>query len=553
MSVLGGTETVAACEGFAVKELHLNPVLLRAQASFFAAFVAEWAFTVAIGLVAYAHGGALAVGIVGVVRLVPAGLLAPFLAAYGDKVRREQLLIVLSLVRALATAGIWAVLMAGWSMITVYVLAAVSQIAFTPFRGTHSALLPSLCRTPEELTSVNVVRGALDSLSIVLGPLLAAGIVAVTDVAWVFVVAAVFAFISAGMLLGVSYERLPVAKHHVLKETAEGLRRVARTPGLRLVVALMALQTAIRGAYTVFVVVVALNLLHRAGSVAGVLQATLGIGAFVAALLCGRFVTGAAMARWLGTGILLWSLPLAVLGLAPSYVVALLASAAIGGGKATVDLAAFTLIPRMTPDRVLARVFGALESIIALSVGAASLATPLLIDATGLKDALLIVGAVPCAFVLASWPALQRIDRSVQVSTTAMNSLREVAMLRPLPVPVLEGLVRHMRRVACDDGHVIFSAGDHGSAYYVIAKGAVEVRDGETLVRQLGKGEGFGEIALLSEGVRTMTVVAIEHNELLEIDRADFLVAVTSFGDAGSAAHAVSERYLAHAPGLAGA
>lgn len=81
----------------------------------------------------------------------------------------------------------------------------------------------------------------------------------------------------------------------------------------------------------------------------------------------------------------------------------------------------------------------------------------------------------------------------------------------------------------------------------------MEVRDGETVVRQLGRGEGFGEIALLSEGVRTMTVVAVEHNELLEIDRADFLVAVTSFGDASSAARAVSDRYLAHAPGLASA
>ena len=81
----------------------------------------------------------------------------------------------------------------------------------------------------------------------------------------------------------------------------------------------------------------------------------------------------------------------------------------------------------------------------------------------------------------------------------------------------------------------------------------MEVRDGETVVRQLGEGEGFGELALLSEGVRTMTVVAVEHTELLEIDRADFLVAVTSFGDASSAARAVSDRYLAHAPGLANA
>ena len=536
-----------------MRALHLSPILVRAQGAYFSASVAEWAFTVAIGLVAFAHGGALAVGIVGIIRLVPAGLLAPILAAYGDKVPRERLLIVLSLVRALVTAGIWAVLFTGAGIVPVYILAAASQIAFTPYRAAHSALLPSLCRTPEELTSVNVVRGALDSLSIVIGPLLAAGLVLIAGVQWVFIVAAGFALVSGLLLVGITYERLPVAEHHVLKEMAEGLRRVAVTPRLRLVVLLVALQTAVRGAYTVFVVVVAINLLHRTGSVAGVLQATLGIGAFVGAVLCGRFVTGIAMARWLGAGILLWSLPLAVLGLAPSYVVALLASAAIGGGKATVDLAAFTLIPRMAPDQVLTRVFGALESVIALSVGAASLATPLLIDAVGLEHALLIVGTVPSLFVALAWPALTRIDASVQVSTRAMNSLREVAMLRPLPVPALERLVRHMRTMTCDDGHVVFSAGDHGSAYHVIARGAVEIRDGDRVIRQLGKGEGFGEIALLSEGRRTMTAVVVERTELLEIDREDFLVAVTSFGDAGSVARATSARYLAHAPGWADA
>ena len=71
----------------------------------------------------------------------------------------------------------------------VYALAVVSTVAFTPFRASHSALMPSLCRTPDELTSVNVVRGALDSLSVIVGPLVAAVLVAVADVAAVFVFA----------------------------------------------------------------------------------------------------------------------------------------------------------------------------------------------------------------------------------------------------------------------------------------------------------------------------------------------------------------------------
>ena len=48
-----------------------NGAMLRALLSFGAAFTAEWAFTVAIGLVAFADGGTVAVGLVGLLRLVP--------------------------------------------------------------------------------------------------------------------------------------------------------------------------------------------------------------------------------------------------------------------------------------------------------------------------------------------------------------------------------------------------------------------------------------------------------------------------------------------------
>ena len=78
------------------------------------------------------------------------------------------------------------------------------------------------------------------------------------------------------------------------------------------------------------------------------------------------------MTRWLGIAIVLWGAPLALMGLLPYYAVALLAAGVIGVGNALVDVTAFTLIARMTPDAVLARVFGVLESIGALAVGLGS-------------------------------------------------------------------------------------------------------------------------------------------------------------------------------------
>jgi hypothetical protein len=47
------------------------------------------------------------------------------------------------------------------------------------------------------------------------------------------------------------------------------------------------------------------------------------------------------------------------------------------GGNALVDIGLFTLVPRLAPEELHARVFGALESLIALSVALRSLFTPL--------------------------------------------------------------------------------------------------------------------------------------------------------------------------------
>ncbi len=166
-----------------------NGALLRSLLSFGFACTAEWAFTVAIGLVAYEDGGALAVGVVGLLRLVPAALLSPVVTTYADRLPRERVLVTTSVVRGVATLAAAPVLLVGGPTVVVYALAVLSTIAFTPFRASHSALMPSLCRTPDELASVNVVRGALDSVSVIVGPLVASLLVTVADVAAVFVFA----------------------------------------------------------------------------------------------------------------------------------------------------------------------------------------------------------------------------------------------------------------------------------------------------------------------------------------------------------------------------
>ena len=529
-----------------------NGALVRAQLSFGAAFTADWSFVVAIGLVAFAHGGAVAVGVVGLVRLVPAALLAPVISVYADRVPRERVLFASSSVRGVATLAIALVLAAHGPVVLVYGLAVASSMAFTTFRSSHSALMPSLCRSPDELTSVNVVRGALDSTSVILGPLVAALLLAVSGLSAVFVFAGVCALISAGLVVRLKYESIPLPatpRRHVLHEIHDGITAVTSNAAVSLVVGFVVLQAAIRGAFSVFVVVIAINMLHGHPSSVGVLQGAVGVGALVGSIACTLLVGSRAMTRWLGVAIVLWGAPIALIGLLPHYAVALLAAAVIGVGNALVDVTAFTLIARMVPNVVLARVFGVLESVGALAVGIGFIVAPLLIGSLGTKGALLAVGAVAPVVCILWWRRLTAIDASVAVRTDDIILLRQVPMLRPLPVPIIEQLAHGLHRVEVRRGEAVFEAGDRGDSFYVVADGNVQVLDGDQLVRTMGHGQGFGEIALLGDTTRTMTVRAVDDVQLFGISRADFLTAITSIGDARTAAEATRSAYVTHAPG----
>jgi hypothetical protein len=203
----------------------------------------------------------------------------------------------------------------------------------------------------------------------------------------------------------------------------------------------------------------------------------------------------------------------------------------------------------MVPDAVLARVYGLLESLIALAVAAGALLAPPAIDLLGIERALVAFGLITPACVALAWSRLTRIDRGLGVRADDIGVLRKVPMLRPLPVPVIEQLARNLGRIELPAGADVFSAGDRGDRFFVVDHGRVDVLDGPTRIRTMTAGEGFGEIALLHDVPRTMTVTAADDVVLRTISRADFLPAVTGFAEARTAATAAMTRHLSHAPG----
>jgi MFS family permease len=510
-----------------------NPDLRRAQLSFLGAWTAEWTFTVALGIVAYRDGGATALGLVGLLRMLPSAILAPLLSPLADRGRRERVLIVVSTVRGVATAAAAVVAAVAGPPAVVYALAVLSTIAATLFRPAHSALLPSLCHTGHELASANVVRGFLDSAATLVGPLLAAVLLEVTDVAVVFGVAAASSLWAAALLLRLSYDAPPrpsaPTRPRLLREAVVGLRAVAQNRDLALILGLAAAQSFTRGALTVLSVVVAIELLGTGEPGVGALMTAVGVGAVLGSLAASLLVGTRRLGAWFAVGVALWGLPLALVGLVPRQDAALLLLAFVGVGNALIDVAGFTLLGRMAPDEVLARVFGVLESLVAVSIGIGAVVASWVVEESGPRAALVGIGVVCPILAVASWWRLRHLDRTVSVHDLDVGLLRRVPMLRPLPLPAIEQLARGLEPIGVPAGHVVFSQGDVGDRYYVIESGEVDVIGDGRLVTSLGPGEGFGEIALLRRTPRTATVVARTDVRLRALLSDRFLPVVLGF------------------------
>ncbi len=84
----------------------------------------------------------------------------------------------------------------------------------------------------------------------------------------------------------------------------------------------------------------------------------------------------------------------------------------------------FTLIGRIAPPAALARVFGLLESVVAIAVGLGALLTPVVIDALDLRTALVVLGLLTPVAIALSWRRLRALDAVIVGRDDELSLLR---------------------------------------------------------------------------------------------------------------------------------
>jgi len=520
-----------------------NPALRRLELAWACSIVGAWAYGVAVVVYAFQHGGARAVGVVGLLRWGTAALASPFAAALGDRYDRRLVMVASDLVRAGLIVAAAAAVFVGSAPWLVYVLAGLVSVAGTPFRPAEAAYTPVLTNTPEELSAANVVAAAIESIGIFAGPALGGLLLAATNTGTVFVATAALVGASAVLIVGIragAEERPPgPSGESVLGELLAGARTIASDRKVALLVGLFAAQTFVDGLLGVLIAVIALSFLDAGAAAVGWLNAASGVGGIVGAVLAGMMVGRGRLAGNFGLGVLLFGLPLALVPVWRNESFALLLLAFIGVGNTLADVSGMTLLQRFAPDAVLARVFGILESVLLLTVGLGAIVAPVLVSALGIRAALVVAGLLLPLLVVPTWPVLRRLDRGAVVPAHRIERLRAISFLALLPEATLEQLARAASEKQMKAGDEIVQQGERGDRFYVIDSGAVDVLVDGLPTATLGPGDYFGEIALLRDVPRTATVRAREDGALLTLTHDAFVPAVSGYSPSLVSAEAV--------------
>lgn len=521
-------------------------------------WASESAFSVALAVVAFHDGGLTAVGVITAVRMATAAVVSPFIATVADRGRREHTLTGIGLIRALMLAGAAVVSGVGGPTPMTYGFAVVATIALALYRPAHSALLPALANSPADLAAANAVRGLLDSVTTLGGPLAAAGLLALSGPTVVFASCAGASLLAGLVVVALPYDpppRMRAASNSTPtgRRIVEGFTTIARDRTLSLITGLGVVQTFTRGCLTVFAVVVAIDLLDTGTPGVGILNSAVGAGGVLGSLFAFALVRRGGLAAWFGIGVALFGVPLALIGLFPDQPTAIAALALVGVGNALIDVGGFTMLARLADERVLTRMFAGFEAILTLGVAVGGLVAPFIIHALGARTALFAVGLLAPAAVLAGSRALHRLDARMRARDTDINVLRAVPMLGALPAGTIEALGADLKHAEFGPGQVVFEQDDRGDRYYVIESGQAEVVRNGSVVNTLNPGDGFGEVALLGDRPRTATVRAVVDGPLrvAVLGRTAFLTAVTGYPVSAVAGQAVVAEVQARDAGSA--
>jgi MFS family permease len=352
--------------------------------------IGSWAALIALwGYAAYKFdSGPTQIAWLGLAWAAPAAVLGPLAGVLIDRAGPRRVLV--------GTYAAESVIALAMAFSTTYgqllVLSVVYGVTVAAARPAGAALPPRLVED-DDLLAANALLGAAQESSIVFGPLLAAGIIALWGVRAAFLADAITYWVGIAVLLPLRLRHVPPAPRvKVRAEIGDGLRTARQQPVVRFV---LLLSIGVHVSWSTFLVVEPIYVretLHRSATTLGLLQTAFGIGMVGTGLLLPRLGDRVATPRALAASVMLSGVAAATYVGTGSVVVAFVGVFLWGVDVAFFSAPSRTLLQRATPMATHGRV-------LALSATIESWASMAVVPVAGLVAA--SIGIRGVAFIAA--------------------------------------------------------------------------------------------------------------------------------------------------------
>lgn len=377
--------------------------------------IGTWLTRVAMSWLVYRlTGSELLLGTVGFASQIPMFLLAPFAGVVVDRVDRHRMLVITQALAMVQSALLAVLTISGVVTVTHIAVLALFQGLINAFdMPARQAFVVEMVEAREDLANAIALNSSMVNAARLLGPALAAVLIAAVGEGWCFAIDAASYLAVIGSLLAMTLTRRPRQSRRAdfLAELREGVGYVARSVPVRTILLMLALVSLTSMPYTVLMPVFAAEVLHGGPHTLGVLMAASGVGALLAALWLASWRSVHGLSRLVAFAAAGFGGALIAFSLSRTMWLSVPLMVAAGAGMMLQMAASNTLVQTVVEERVRGRVMS-LYSVAFLGMTPfGSLAAGWLGEHVGAPATVRLGGAVTIAGALLFARSLPALDR----------------------------------------------------------------------------------------------------------------------------------------------
>lgn len=533
-----------------IRDALSNANIAKIETSIAFGTVAHVAWNATMLVITFKRLGPLGPGLYVLVTQLSLAIGAPVYAALAGRFRRERVLAAAMIANGTGMALAIPALNLDAPSALLFCAIAVEGFTRSAPGALHDALLPWLANSPAQLVAANSLFGILDTTAVLVGAGVAAAGLWLSGPVTLVTVIAILVDLAAAPVFAIRGVDTRVAGHdgsRILNELAGGLGVLQRLPDARAVVIVMAVAAALGGFEQSNATSIATEIVHIGADGTPVLVAAVAVGGIIGGIASLSLHGRHSMSGPLAIGLLACALALGTLTVTSVRAVAFTLVCVAGIGVAYQAVCSRTLLQRSASGRSLDLLVG-INALIGVAIsGVSALCAAELNARIGVRGSLRVAAGLA---VLGALYALWRLRRSEQrspITRDELDAVRSVEAFGALSVAAVHQLAAALESFPTPDGEVIVRQGDPAEDMFLISSGVFEaVVDGER-VRMMQQGNHFGEIALLFDTPRTVTVRCLEAGTLWRLHRDDFVRAMTGYAASKEAMRAIADQRLSYA------